>query len=349
MFEDADPLAKRQATMNPEYQQAFRMFDADMSGTIDLNELNNALQAVKQSVEGGTAQQMQQAMFPKPFNPSTLIWMAGKYAAEGGGVIGPQQFCEIMQYLETLKNIFGQIDVDRSGDISVQELSRALTLSGFNVTGFAVGGDALSLMVAEKIGRAYDLDGNGVITFDEFVQMRLEWDNYLNAWGAVALPGASGIAPPKLVALLEGIKKSMEPMSVLAMNPMAASLSGFCPQSFLGPMYYNSMYSAPRPFLECTVVRLIQKFGAGSAIISFEQFCMMMEWLKDQKKKFVAADQDRSGKIDVQELSTAFAQSGMPLPIQQLLVVARRYDLDGSGQLGFDEFLQMMTEINPNE
>jgi Ca2+-binding EF-hand superfamily protein len=345
MFEGAAPSAKRQATANPEYQQAFRRFDTDGSGTIDLNELNSALQAVEQSVEGGTPQ----ALFPHPFDPTTLIWLAAKYAAKGGGVIGHHEFCEMMQYLEVLKNIFGQIDADRSGNISVAELSRALSLSGFNVTGFPGGGDALSLMVAKKIGSAYDLDGNGVLTFDEFLQMRLEWDSYLKAWSSEVPPGAEGIAPQQLVEVLEAIKRTVEPVSVLATYPVAANLSGFCPQSFLGPMYYTSMCCSPQPFLESTVVRLIQKFGCGSVVLNFEQFCMMMEWLKEQKKKFVVADTSCSGNINVLELSAAFAKSGMPLPSDQLLAIAGRYDITGSGNLGFDEFLQLMTDINPNE
>lgn len=346
MFEEPNQLAKRQATMNPEYQAAFQTFDTDRSGTIDLNELNNALQAVKQSVEAGTSQQV---MFSTGFSAHSLLWLAGKYAAQGGGAIGLQQFCEIMQYLECLKNLFQQIDADHSGNISVGELSRALSLSGFNVTGFPGGGDALSLAVAEKIGRNYDLDSNGAITFDEFVLMRLEWDNYLDAWGSVAPPGATGIAPQQLLAVLETIKKRAEPLSALAMNPLAASLPGFCASSFLSPMFYNSMHTVERPFLQQTAIRLIQKFGGGSAILTFEQFCMMMEWLKEQKRKFTAADRDRAGKINLKELHLAFAQSGLPLPIQQVLEIASRYDADGSGQLEFDEFLQMMTEINPNE
>jgi Ca2+-binding EF-hand superfamily protein len=346
MFEGVESSAKRQATANPEYQQAFRRFDTNGDGTIDLNELNSALQAVEQSVEGGT----QQALFPHAFNSTTLVWLAAKYSAKGGGVIGHQEFCEMMQYLHSLKILFAQIDVDHSGNISVEELSRALSLSGFNVTGCPTGGgDPLSISVANKIGTAYDLDGNGVLTFDEFVQMRLEWDNYLKAWSAEVPPGAGGIAPQKLVEVLEAIKRSVEPVSVLALNPSAANLSGFCPQAFLGSMYYSSMHTDPRPFLESTVVRLIQKFGCGSVVLNFEQFCMMMEWLKEQKKKFIAADLDCSGKIGLQELSAAFAKSGVPLPYDQLLAIAGRYDIVGDGSIGFDEFLQMMTDMNPNE
>ena len=71
----------------------------------------------------------------------------------------------MLQYLESVKKIFIEIDTDRTGDISVSELSRALKLSGFNVTGLPdAGGDALSLAVAEKIGRAYDADARSNVS-----------------------------------------------------------------------------------------------------------------------------------------------------------------------------------------
>ncbi|CAJ1400665.1 unnamed protein product [Effrenium voratum] len=342
MFEEPDMLAKRQCIRNPEYQAAFQIFDRDHSGTIDLQELNNAVQAVKRSVESGT----QQSMFERPFHAKTILWLAGKYARQGGGQIRLQEFCEMLQYLESVKNIFTQIDTDRTGDISVSELSRALKLSGFNVTGLPDGGgDALSLAVAERIGRAYDADGNGVLTFDEFVQLRLEWDSYLDSWAAHVPAGANAIAPQQLLTILEAIKQSLEPLHDLAMNPLCAGLSGFNAGHFLAPMFYNSMFKVPRPFLHTTAELLIRKFSGGAVLLTFEQFCILMEFLKEQKTKFSAVDQDRSGSISLEELGVAFAQSGLPLPIEQLLVVARRYDQDRSGTLEFDEFVQMMAEI----
>jgi len=343
MFEEPDMLAKRQCIRNPEYQAAFQMFDRDLSGTIDLQELNSALQAVKSVVESGT----QQAMFQAPFNANAVLWLAAKYAGQGGGQIRLQEFCEMLQYLESVKTIFGQIDTDRTGDISVAELSRALKLSGFNVTGAMDGGDsALSLAVANKIGQAYDADKNGVLTFDEFVQLRLEWDSYLDAWSNNVPQGANAISPQQLMTIMESIKKSLDLLSDLAMHPAAVGLTGFDARGFLGPMIYNNMFQVPRPFLVTTAEALIRKFSGGGLMLSFEQFCLLMEFLKEQKKKFCAVDQDRSGNISVQELGSAFAQSGLPLPLPQLVAVASRYDQDQSGTLEFDEFVQMMTELS---
>lgn len=337
MFAEPDQMAKRMAGTNPEYQQAFRVFDRDGSGLIDIGELNQALQQVKQSVEGSSPR----AMFPQAFNPATVLFMAARFAQSGN--IAFPQFAEMMQYLESLRAIFHEIDVDRSGDLSVSELSRALNLSGFNVSGNFGGGDMMSLQVAEKIGRAYDADGNGVLSFDEFVQLRLEWDNYLNAWEANVPPGSNNIAPANVLAVLESIKKSLEPVYGLAQGGLPGGF-GFSMSSLNGLFYTSMFQGAQRPFSTRTCEMLIMRFGNGNLYLTFEQFCIMMEFLKDQKKVFTKVDQDRSGSLQLGELAVAFAESGMPLPAQSVQMIGQRYDADNSGSIEFDEFLQMMTE-----
>jgi len=343
MFAEPEQQAKRQCVRNPEYQVAFQVFDKDGSGHIDISELNDALQAVKKSVESPTAKA---AFFPQPFNVNTVLWLAAKFASSGNGTIEYPQFAEMMQYLESLKAIFLQIDVSNSGDLDVSELSRALSLSGFSVTGLPGGGDPLSLMVAEKIGRAYDADNNGVLTFDEFVQLRLEWDAYLEAWTAHVPSGQNNIAPQQLLACLDAVKKSVEPVSSLAVHPAMANLSGFSPAGCLQALFFTSMFKTQRSFQPRTAELLIRKFGNGGVFITFEQFCMLMEWLKEQKNRFLTVDQDRTGSIDINELATAFTNSGLPLPVENLVELGRRYDQDNSGALEFDEFLQMMSELD---
>merc|ERR1712048_594244 len=126
-----------------------------------------------------------------------------------------------------------------------------------------------------------------------------------------------------------------------------AGLAGFNAGSVLSSLFYSSMFQVHRPFQVKTAELLIVKFGAGSAILNFEQFCMMMEFLKEQKSKFVAADIKQNGKIDLNELATAFAASGLPMSLPSLIEIGRRYDQDNSGGLEFDEFLQMMCEMSP--
>lgn len=341
---DQSPAAKRMALVNPEYQAAFRMFDRDGSGNIDLMELCGALQAVKMSVEGGTQRSLFNA---NTFNTNTVLFLAAKFGASTGGQsLVFAQFAEMLQYLESVKQIFSQIDVDNSGDLNVSELSRALSLSGFNVTGYGMGmggGDSLSMQVATKIGQAYDADGNGVLSFDEFVQMRCEWDSYIQAWNSHVMPGSNQIEPQQILAVLEDIKRSMEPVGQMAMNQAVAAMAGFNGNFFNGLMF-QSQFQTARPFTARTAQVLIIRFANGGVRLSFEQFCMLMEFLKEQKKNFMQFDTDRSGSLELPELVNAFAASGIPMPAVQVMQIGQRYDADNSGTIEFDEFLQMMCE-----
>lgn len=341
MFAEPDPAAKRLCTGNTEYMAAFKAFDADGSGTIDVRELNNALQEVKKGVES----ESMTTFFPGAFDPKTVLWLAARFAASGGGTIYYQQFAEMMQYLQGLKTIFTQIDLDGTGDLNVSELSRALNLSGFCVTGNEGGKDPLSLMVAERIGRAYDADGNGVLSFDEFVQLRLEWDCYLDAWNAHAPAGAVAMSPNELLKVLDAVKQSLEPVSALALHPSMAALAGFNSAAALNGLLYSSMFKVQRPFQTKTAELLIGRFSGGSGFANFEQFCMLMEFLKAQKTRFAGVDRNCTGTIDLEELATAFAASGLSMPVESLVALGRRYDQDNSGGLEFDEFLQMMCEL----
>jgi len=334
MFEEPDVASKRMALGNPEYQQAFNVFDTDRSGAIDLAELSRALASVKTSVEAGTNRQMAN----HNFQPATIMMLAARFGTPNTGVIQFPQFAEMMLYIEKMKQLFQQIDTGRSGDIDVSEMSRALSMSGFNVSGYA--GDPLSMQVAEKIGRAYDADGNGVLTFDEFVQLRLEWDYYIEAWDTHVPLGSTSMAPEQLLQVLEAVKHSLEPVGQLAMHPSL----GFNGTSLVNNLYFNSMFQNQRPFLLRTCEMLIIRFGSGSCNLTFESFCMMMVFLQEQKKMFCSLDTARNGKLSLQELSTAFAKSGLLLPTSSVMEIGRRFDQDNSGYIEFDEFLQMMIE-----
>eukprot|EP00971_Amphidinium_carterae_P090175 1785150-Amphidinium_carterae.2 len=102
--------------------------------------------------------------------------------------------------------------------------------SGFNVTGIPGGGDPLSMMVAEKIGRAYDealaQDKNGVLTFDEFVQLRLEWDCYLDAWSSNVPMGSNSIAPQQLLGVLAAHHPLCNGIPLPVGSPTSCQLGG---------------------------------------------------------------------------------------------------------------------------
>lgn len=303
LFAQPAPGATEQAKANPCYIAAFEKHDRDQNGAIDISELNSAMQEFQQTVERGLPQ--------RPFNQTTLILLAGRFAPEGGG-IKREQFCRMAEYLYCLKDTFCKIDGSQNGSISIFKLCEALQSESVKVAVFPGGGEA--------IVRAYDQDRNGAITFDEFVQMRLAWDYYLAAWDSNVQPGAQWITDVELVKVLEFIKNRVD---------------------FDAPVH--NPYWSP---LRCTAKKLIGAFGEGSILqpatqLNREQFCRMMEWLKLQRQKFIAADVNSSGKIDLDEF---IALASVPLPTAHLKEMFRGYDVDRSGTIEFNEFLEMMLD-----
>merc|ERR1719159_2149819 len=108
----------------------------------------------------------------RPLSPETIMWLAGHLGGARGVQI--QQFAEMMEHIKCAQAIFRQIDRDHSGNITVPELSRALHLSGLSIP--------INREVAQQMIKNYDDNNNAVLEFDEFLQLRFEWDTYLTSW-----------------------------------------------------------------------------------------------------------------------------------------------------------------------
>lgn len=342
IFQDDGPSPKVARMMNPQFQQAFVKFDTNGDGSIDITELYNCLQAIQMSVEAATPM----VMFPHPFSVSTVLSLFGKFGNPTAPGLNFDQFSAMCQYLEGIKNIFKEIDCDHSGKLDVNEFSRALFLSDFHVTADRSSGgqDTASLEVARQIATKYDDNGDGNLTFDGFVRMRVEWDEYISAWNGNVSPGANYITPQQTLALLEAVKRSMEPLGQLRANPLLSQLTGFDSVAYFNGLICQSQFTASSPFSARCCESLVIRFGSGNPSLTFEQFCIMMTFLKAQKAIFSSIDTDRNGSLDVSELANAFKASGMDFTLPQIQQIGNRYDADRSGKIEFDEFLQMMTE-----
>eukprot|EP00928_Gymnodinium_smaydae_P011405 TRINITY_DN14211_c0_g1_i1.p1 TRINITY_DN14211_c0_g1~~TRINITY_DN14211_c0_g1_i1.p1 ORF type:complete len:523 (+),score=124.57 TRINITY_DN14211_c0_g1_i1:102-1670(+) len=326
IFADAveSPFTKRQAMENPEYLAAFQTFVDDKNGCIGVHELKSALLAVKHGIEDGTPRALSGGF---RFQDDTVFWLAARFGK--GAPLRFPEFVELLVYVQNAKSIFQQVDADHSGSISLAQLGRALQLSGWNVP---------SAEAVSRIGRSYDPQGTGELEFDAFVQLRLEWEVYIEVWEKSVPPGASTISPDQLLMVLEDVKHACEP------------IAQFRPGTPVGrPGYgllHSSMWGSGRPFHRKTCETLIIKFGGGNYFITFEQFCLLMEFLKDLKKAFRSCDDYQDGALHVSGLGRALALNGLPLPEATVQEIGRRFDSDASGKLEFDEFVQMMTEFH---
>ncbi|CAE7610389.1 erkB [Symbiodinium pilosum] len=301
------------------HKKAFAKFDGGQ-GFIDVQGLSNALNFVKLTVEAGT----QHSLLHRNFQVSTCCWLMARFGSQNRLALG--QWCELMDYVSNLKMIFLQVDTDRSGAIEFAELHRAFQLSGVN----------LEAAIIVEVGQSYDSDKDGSLEFDEFVQMRLEWDCYIAAWD-MQTQGAGRIAPNQLLQVLEEIKRSLEPLGTML------GMSGLTGMSTQG-IFYASMFGSKRPFHLSTCERLIIRFGQGSLFLNFEQFCSMMVFLKEMKSAFSSLDNKGSGSLQLPELCNAFWRARINLPEALIQQIGKSFDSDNSGGIEFDEFIQMTAE-----
>jgi Ca2+-binding EF-hand superfamily protein len=67
--------------------------------------------------------------------------------------------------------------------------------------------------------------------------------------------------------------------------------------------------------------------------------------LDEMKKVFSQYDADDSGSVNSSELKPLFSSVGINMKPYQIDAIVREYDLDGSGEIDFEEFVVMMIKL----
>jgi len=67
------------------------------------------------------------------------------------------------------------------------------------------------------------------------------------------------------------------------------------------------------------------------------------EDLLSYKRQFAAFDADGGGSVDEHELGAMLAKMGAEVPTAQLKELIAEVDVDGNGEMDFDEFLSMFS------
>ncbi|KAJ1656985.1 hypothetical protein IWQ61_003534 [Dispira simplex] len=122
----------------------FNAVDEDKSGALSAAELQRAL------VNGDWS----------PFNIETVRMMVNMFDKDNSGTISFDEFAGLWKYIEEWKRCFMTFDRDRSGTIDGQELTHALRTFGYNVSP-----EVIKLLICK-----FDINGNGTVTFDNFIQ-----------------------------------------------------------------------------------------------------------------------------------------------------------------------------------
>ncbi|KAL2154055.1 hypothetical protein VTH82DRAFT_2731 [Thermothelomyces myriococcoides] len=136
--------ASRENVADPTLLPLFRAVDKDGTGQLSERELSAAL------VNGDWT----------AFDPQTVRMMIRMFDSDRSGTIGYEEFCGLWSFLCSWRSLFDRFDTDRSGNISLDEFSRALVAFRYR----------LSDRFVELLFRTYDKRGEGVMSFDLFVQ-----------------------------------------------------------------------------------------------------------------------------------------------------------------------------------
>ncbi|BAT87970.1 hypothetical protein LR48_Vigan10g152400 [Vigna angularis] len=136
-----------------EFLEAFCLFDKDGDGRINIEELGTAIRSLD---ENPTLEELQ--------------IMMSEVDTDGNGTIEFGEFLNLMarkmkesEAEEELKEAFRVFDKDQDGYISASELRSVMRTIGEKVTD-----EEVAQMVKEA-----DLDGDGLVDYEEFVRMML--------------------------------------------------------------------------------------------------------------------------------------------------------------------------------
>ncbi|XP_026758159.2 peflin isoform X1 [Galleria mellonella] len=104
--------------VSPQVQQWFRAVDKDQSGFITAAELKGALV----NAQG------------QSFSDTACNLMIGMFDKDRTGTINVEEFDKLYTYVNQWLTVFKTYDVDQSGHIEEQELSKAMSQMGFRFT-----------------------------------------------------------------------------------------------------------------------------------------------------------------------------------------------------------------------
>lgn len=87
--------------------------------------------------------------------------MIRMFDTDGSGTIGYEEFCGLWSFLASWRTLFDRFDADRSGNISLDEFSNALTAFGYR----------LSPDFVQFLFSQYDKHRTGQLSFDLFGEL----------------------------------------------------------------------------------------------------------------------------------------------------------------------------------
>jgi hypothetical protein len=222
------------------------------------------------------------------------------------------QCSRMMNYVECVECVFNRV-AGSNGHIGASALSPALVASGFKMISGGNGNSDFEKQVATEIITSYS-NGNAMC-FQQFLNFRLHWDHYISQWEKVMNPGNHHMTQAQLQEILENFQQGLTDHSV----------------------QINKVFSNQ------TLTKLMNRFTLGpqSPVGTFEQFCMMMDFVHHHADLFAIADANNNGVLGKAEFGNVCNHFNIPVAIG-----LQQWDEDKNQTIEFDEFLMMMMNLN---
>eukprot|EP00887_Chlorella_sp_A99_P008156 scaffold12.g8156.t1 len=155
---DSDANQSQEHSLD-QLRQAFAQFDLDGSGTIDKTELKAVLKALGH-----------------PVTPVELDDLLKRMDTDGSGTIDFQEFATVLANrheeeeaegeIEDMMNVFMSFDADGSGNLSRDELQRALKILGVQLSA-----EEVALLTTE-----IDQNNDGEVSYEEFMSYLMQFE-----------------------------------------------------------------------------------------------------------------------------------------------------------------------------
>ncbi|GAY33419.1 hypothetical protein CUMW_007130 [Citrus unshiu] len=300
----ADQLTDDQIS---EFKEAFSLFDKDGDGCITTKELGTVMRSLGQNPTEAELQDM-----------------INEVDADGNGTIDFPEFLNLMARKmkdtdseEELKEAFRVFDKDQNGFISAAELRHVMTNLGEKLTDEEV----------DEMIREADVDGDGQINYEEFVKVMM-------ANHEEAMKMADQLTDDQISEFKE------------AFSLFDKDGDGCITTKELGTV----MRSLGQNPTEAELQDMINEVDAdGNGTIDFPEFLnLMARKMKDTdseeelKEAFRVFDKDQNGFISAAELRHVMTNLGEKLTDEEVDEMIREADVDGDGQINYEEFVKVM-------
>jgi len=230
--------------------------------------------------------------------------------------------------IKVMRLRFSEVDEDDSGFIDFQELMELFKELELRI----------SDVRARKFFREIDADGSGKLEFDEFLTLMWRIRNPTFVEQVLqpreAFKSAAGVMLGKFKAIGEGDRvERAHQLAMLKRERMGDWEERF--DEARRRKYYVNRATKERTW---TIPDEVAFYVPPDLK---EEFTVAQ--LEGMREEFERFDIDRSGEMDVDELTEAMRALGDSISHKQVLSLVKTVDVDGSGELNFAEFVKVVS------